>query len=114
MKCTDSFPAELTALLPEALQSLAEPVALIKDKQLFAQGARPTALFYVVNGEVVLERAGMATAHTNHSGLSSNTSPSTSITTPLSSFSPRPARSVSLPLRSASTASVTISASSAI
>lgn len=55
-----------------------------------------------------------AASQVNHSGLNSSTSPSASIAVPLSSFSPRPARSVSLAWLSASTASVTISASSAM
>ncbi|WP_208300133.1 Crp/Fnr family transcriptional regulator [Aquabacterium sp. A08] len=59
MPLTHALPDELRALLPDALQALAEPVALGKGQVLFAQGAPPLALFYVVHGEVVLERAGL-------------------------------------------------------
>jgi len=59
MKFTESLPAELGALLPPHLQTVAEPVTLNRGKTLFAQGARPAALFYVVKGEVVLERTGV-------------------------------------------------------
>ena len=54
-----TLPAELLTLLPPPLQAAAEPVGLERGKNLFAQGARPVALFYVVRGEVVLERAGL-------------------------------------------------------
>lgn len=59
MELTGSLPSELHALLPDALHPLAEPVALVKGLALFAQGTQPWALFYVIKGEVVLERSGL-------------------------------------------------------
>lgn len=59
MKFTDSLPDELSELLPEALRPLAAPVLLTKGAEVFAQGIKPQALFYVVRGEVVLERTGV-------------------------------------------------------
>lgn len=58
MKFADALPNELCELLPEALRPLAEPVPLIKGADVFAQGDQPQAMFYVVQGEVVLERSG--------------------------------------------------------
>ncbi len=59
MKFTDALPNELSELLPEALRPLAEPVLLTRGAEVFAQGDTPQALFYVVQGEVVLERTGV-------------------------------------------------------
>ena len=59
MKYNDAFPNELCELLPEALRLLAEPVLLIKGADVFAQGDQPQSLFYVIRGEVVLERTGV-------------------------------------------------------
>lgn len=59
MKSTDALPAGLWALLPAHLQALAEPLALAKGQVLFDQGAVPAGLYYVVQGEVVLERTGI-------------------------------------------------------
>lgn len=58
MKFTEVLPDELKALLPAALRPMAESVSLIKGTEVFAQGDQPQALFYVVQGEVVLERSG--------------------------------------------------------
>lgn len=52
-------PAELTALLPPQLLPQANAQALGKGQILFDQGARPTKLYYVSAGEVVLERTGI-------------------------------------------------------
>lgn len=52
--------------------------------------------------------------HVSQSGRSRTMAPSTNITAPLTSFSPRPARSPSLPLPSAITAMATITESSAM
>jgi CRP-like cAMP-binding protein len=54
-----TLPVELLTLLPPPLQAAVEPVVLERGKTLFVQGARPVALFYVVCGEMVLERAGL-------------------------------------------------------
>jgi len=59
MKFTDALPNELSDLLPGALRPLAEHVPLMKGTEVFAQGDNPQALFYVVQGEVVLERSGV-------------------------------------------------------
>jgi CRP-like cAMP-binding protein len=59
MKFAEVLPNELSELLPEALRLLAEPVLLIKGADVFAQGDQPQAMFYVVQGEVVLERSGV-------------------------------------------------------
>lgn len=59
MNHQETLPAELHALLPAPLQAAAEQVPLERGRTLFAQGARPVALFYVVRGEMVLERAGL-------------------------------------------------------
>lgn len=55
MTLDDVPPNELLALLPPSLQDAAQPVPLERGQVLFAQGARPGSLFYVVRGEVVLE-----------------------------------------------------------
>lgn len=59
MKFTDALPNELSELLPETLRPLAGPVLLTKGAEVFALGDTPQALFYVVQGEVVLERSGV-------------------------------------------------------
>lgn len=59
MKFADALPDELSELLPVDLRPLAESVSLIKGTEVFAQGDKPRALFYVVQGEVVLERNGV-------------------------------------------------------
>jgi CRP/FNR family transcriptional regulator, dissimilatory nitrate respiration regulator len=58
MNRDEELPTELRALLPPPLHAAAQPAALERGQALFGQGARPAALFYVVRGEVVLERAG--------------------------------------------------------
>jgi CRP/FNR family transcriptional regulator, dissimilatory nitrate respiration regulator len=59
MRFTDSLPDELNELLPADLRPLAASVPLVKGVNMFAQGDIPKALFYVVQGEVVLERSGV-------------------------------------------------------
>lgn len=52
------LPAKLLALLPDPLLSLAEPRALERGARLFEQDSAPHYMFYVVSGEVALERCG--------------------------------------------------------
>lgn len=59
MSVAAALPEALKSLLPASLQGLAENVRLSKGTLLFAQGRRPAAIFYVVRGEVVLERVGL-------------------------------------------------------
>lgn len=59
MKFAEALPDELSELLPTALRPLAESVPLVKGTEVFAQGDKPQALFYVVQGEVVLDRIGV-------------------------------------------------------
>lgn len=59
MTWSDALPDELNTLLPKALRPLAEPLPLTRGGEVFAQGDKPRALFYVARGEVVLERSGV-------------------------------------------------------
>ena len=56
MNTENDLPPSLARLLPRALQDAANPFALQRGVRLFDQGAVPERMFYVVRGEVVLER----------------------------------------------------------
>jgi len=53
------LPAALHALLPADLQAVATPMQLKRGERLFVQGHTPARMFYVVGGEVVLQRLGI-------------------------------------------------------
>ncbi|MDP3654148.1 MAG: Crp/Fnr family transcriptional regulator [Rhodoferax sp.] len=53
------LPAALHALLPADLQAVAVLLPLKRGERLFVQGHRPARMFYVVDGEVVLQRLGI-------------------------------------------------------
>lgn len=53
------LPATLHALLPTDLQGVVVPLTLKRGERLFAQGHAPARMFYVVGGEVVLQRPGI-------------------------------------------------------
>lgn len=55
----NALPQALQQLLPEALQPLCIDLRGIKGQQLFAQSQRPEHMWYVSNGEVVLQRLGV-------------------------------------------------------
>ncbi len=56
---TTELPAALLVLLPTSLQELCSALHLVKSERLFDQGQRPERMFYVCNGEAVLQRAGL-------------------------------------------------------
>ena len=49
---------ELQDLLPEALHAACKTANFAKGVQLFATGAAPASMFFIVRGEVILERVG--------------------------------------------------------
>jgi CRP/FNR family transcriptional regulator, dissimilatory nitrate respiration regulator len=51
---------ELHALLPHALHAACKTAHFAKGMQLFATGAIPASMFFIVRGEVVLERMGVS------------------------------------------------------
>ncbi|MGQ0709008.1 MAG: Crp/Fnr family transcriptional regulator [Rhodoferax sp.] len=53
------LPAALHALLPAHLRAQARPLPVKRGERLFVQGQRPARMFYVVSGEVVLQRPGV-------------------------------------------------------
>ena len=53
------LPADLTALLPEALHMRCETREHGRGERLFTAGARPAHMFFIARGEVVLERPGL-------------------------------------------------------
>lgn len=64
MNAAPSLPASLAALLPAALHALCHTRRHARGERLFATGARPTHMFHVAEGEVVLERPGPQGAST--------------------------------------------------
>jgi len=59
MSPAPTLPAALATLLPEALHAQCETRVHSRGDRLFATRARPTHMFYVAQGEVVLERPGL-------------------------------------------------------
>jgi len=55
----NKLPVELQKLLPAQLQPLCIWLHGAKGEQLFPQGKKPDRMFYVVSGEVVLQRLGI-------------------------------------------------------
>jgi CRP/FNR family transcriptional regulator, dissimilatory nitrate respiration regulator len=53
------LPPSLTALLPEQMHPLCEGAYYKKHQRLFLTGERPHWMFFVVSGEVTLERTGL-------------------------------------------------------
>lgn len=53
------LPAALKALLPEDIQCDCEGALIRKNERVFLAGAKPLWMFYVVSGEVTLERTGL-------------------------------------------------------
>ena len=53
------FPPTLKALLPPDIQSECEAGLIKKNERVFVAGAMPVWMFYVISGEVTLERSGM-------------------------------------------------------
>lgn len=54
-----NLPADLSALLPVDIHALCSPVVCGKGERLFQTGKRPAYMFFVVSGEVTLERLGL-------------------------------------------------------
>ncbi len=52
------LPLALLELLPAAIQPLCRCLTSAKGERLFAQGKKPDRMYYVVSGEVVLQRPG--------------------------------------------------------
>jgi CRP-like cAMP-binding protein len=53
------LPTALKALLPPTFHARCEGARLPKNERLFLTGAKPAWMFYVVSGEVTLERTGL-------------------------------------------------------
>jgi CRP-like cAMP-binding protein len=53
------LPTALKALLPLTFQSRCEGTRLLKNEQIFLAGSKPEWMFYVLSGEVTLERTGL-------------------------------------------------------
>lgn len=53
------LPEALAALLPPDLQMQCSGLVLGKNERLFDQGQRPERMFYICDGEAVLQRAGL-------------------------------------------------------
>jgi CRP-like cAMP-binding protein len=51
---------ELRALLPDVLHAACKTAHFAKGVQLFATGAAPASMFFIVRGEVILERVGVS------------------------------------------------------
>lgn len=58
MSSTPALPESLRKLLPPALLAACSPVALRKGERLFLQRQRPRHMYFVLTGEIVLERIG--------------------------------------------------------
>lgn len=56
---TDHLPAPLQVLLPTTLQLQCRLLRCVKNERLFDQGQRPEMMFYICNGEAVLQRVGL-------------------------------------------------------
>lgn len=56
---TAEIPAALLLLLPPSLQEQCTALHLVKGERLFDQGHHPERMFYICNGEAVLQRAGL-------------------------------------------------------
>jgi len=54
----DRLPSDLEALLPPALHARCEPRRLDRGSRLFETGRRPGCMYFVSEGEVVLQRMG--------------------------------------------------------
>lgn len=57
------LPSDLAKLLPPALRSLAAGALYRRGERVFLKGARPEWMFYVVAGEILLERSGVHGEH---------------------------------------------------
>jgi CRP-like cAMP-binding protein len=53
------LPPPLKALLPQGIQGLCEGALFKRNERVFLAGDKPAWMFYVVSGEVVLERTGL-------------------------------------------------------
>ena len=53
------LPTALKALLPLTFQSRCEGTRILKNEQIFLAGSKPEWMFYVLSGEVTLERTGL-------------------------------------------------------
>lgn len=53
------LPVDLSALLPAELHALCSPLACGKGERLFETGKRPAFMYFVMHGEVTLERLGI-------------------------------------------------------
>lgn len=53
------LPTDLKVLLPSTIHALCEGARCSKNERIFHTGARPEWMFYVVSGEVTLERTGL-------------------------------------------------------
>jgi CRP-like cAMP-binding protein len=53
------LPTALKALLPSTFHARCEAVRFPKNERIFLAGARPEWMFYVVSGEITLERTGL-------------------------------------------------------
>ena len=53
------LPTALKALLPPSFQARCEGARFAKNERIFLTGARPEWMFYVVSGEITLERTGL-------------------------------------------------------
>lgn len=58
-KPTHQLPTALQVLLPANLQMQCTNQSCVKGERLFDQGQRPERMFYVCNGEAVLQRGGL-------------------------------------------------------
>ena len=58
MTIRGDLPAKLQKLLPDTLLSVAQYLRLRRGEHLFQQDSAPRRMFYVLNGEVALERSG--------------------------------------------------------
>ncbi|NDD13916.1 MAG: cyclic nucleotide-binding domain-containing protein, partial [Betaproteobacteria bacterium] len=53
------FPETLKALLPSDVQSLCDAALIKKNERVFLAGTIPFWMYYVISGEVTLERSGL-------------------------------------------------------
>jgi CRP/FNR family transcriptional regulator, dissimilatory nitrate respiration regulator len=56
---TTIFPPALKALLPTTFHAQCEGARFLKNERIFITGSKPEWMFYVVSGEVTLERTGL-------------------------------------------------------
>ena len=54
-----TFPDTLKALLPSHIQSLCEAALIKRNERVFLAGTIPFWMYYVISGEVTLERSGL-------------------------------------------------------